>query len=118
MYIFQDECKTHGICDHVYEGKKRKYKRCRLCRAEKVQRRRSKVKKLLVEYKGGCCQFCGYNKSVKSLHFHHLDPNEKEFGVSMKGRTLAIETLKKEVDKCILLCANCHGELHDEELKT
>ena len=74
-------------------------------------RRLTKIK--LIEYKGGQCEVCGYNKRIPSAYdFHHSDPREKIFGIS-NGNTLGIETMKKEVDKCILLCKNCHAEIHD-----
>ena len=77
-------------------------------------RKRTKIK--LVEYKGGCCQVCEYNKSIGALEFHHVDPNEKDFTISAKS--YAFERLKKEVDKCVLLCSNCHIEVHEEIKKT
>ena len=73
-------------------------------------RQRTKVK--LVEYKGGCCQICEYKKSIGALEFHHIDPNEKDFSIS--GKSYSFERLKKEVDKCILVCSNCHIEIHEE----
>jgi hypothetical protein len=81
-------------------------------------KRRKDIKKELVEYKGGCCIVCGYNKSLRSLHFHHLDPSKKDFSISRKWDKLGLnESVKKELDKCVLLCANCHGEVHDGSLK-
>jgi hypothetical protein len=76
-------------------------------------RKRTKLK--LVEYKGGSCEICGYNKCVGALSFHHTDPNEKDFTISAKS--YSYERLRKEVDKCILVCNNCHIEIH-EEIKT
>ena len=76
-------------------------------------RKRTKVK--LVEYKGGKCCKCGYNKSIKALEFHHINPNEKDFTIS--GKSWSFEKLKREVDKCVLLCANCHIETHEEILQ-
>ena len=73
-------------------------------------RKRKKIQ--LVEYKGGKCEKCGYNKSIAVLQFHHLDPNEKDFTIS--GKSYSFERLKKEVDKCIMVCANCHIEIHEE----
>jgi len=73
-------------------------------------RKRKKIE--LVEYKGGKCEKCGYNKCVKALTFHHLDPNEKDFTIS--GKSWSVDKLKKEVDKCILVCSNCHIEIHAE----
>lgn len=75
--------------------------------------KRRAIKKMLIEYKGGKCERCGYNKSMRALEFHHLDPSEKDFGIS-KQINRNIDDLKKEVDKCILLCSNCHAEIHEE----
>jgi len=74
---------------------------------------RNNNKKLAVEYKGGKCDICGYNKSMRSLQFHHLDPSKKEITISKKINSVKFEKLKFELDKCILVCANCHGEIHD-----
>lgn len=79
-----------------------------------VQKRRVKIKELSIEYKGGKCEKCGYNKCKDALDFHHLDPNEKDFGIGHKGYTRAWEKIKVELDKCILVCANCHREIHAE----
>jgi len=73
-------------------------------------RKRSKLK--LIEYKGGECERCGYNKCIDALEFHHIDPNEKDFAIS--GKSWSFEKLKNEVDKCILVCSNCHKEIHFE----
>ncbi len=81
---------------------------------EAVQTRRQKVKELAVEYKGGECQNCGYNKCISALEFHHLNPDEKDFAISRDGNTRSWEKVKKELDKCILVCANCHREIHEE----
>lgn len=75
---------------------------------EKSYYKRTKEK--LIEYKGGKCQVCGYNKCASALEFHHLDPSQKDFTIS--GGTKSFENLKPEVDKCILVCANCHREIH------
>ena len=70
-----------------------------------------KTKLKAIEYKGGKCQICGYNKCIRSMQFHHLNPNEKDFGIS--GGTKSFQRIQPELDKCILVCANCHGEIHD-----
>lgn len=77
-----------------------------------VVRKRQKKKIAAVAYKGGKCVLCGYSKNVGSLAFHHLDPNGKEFGIGGLGVNLSWERLKQELDKCVLLCHNCHGEVH------
>ena len=73
---------------------------------------RRKIKLKALEYKGGKCEKCGYNRCVSSMDFHHLDPNEKDFGLS--GSIKSWEITKKELDKCILVCKNCHGEIHNK----
>jgi hypothetical protein len=105
------ECPRHGVTEHVLL-QNGSYK-CKECRKEAVLdiRRRNKIR--LVEYKGGKCEICGYDKCIDALEFHHLDPNEKEFGIA--GDTRSLEKLKKEADKCVLICANCHRELHAKE---
>ena len=84
-----------------------------MTQTENITIKRRAIKKMLIEYKGGKCERCGYNKSMRALEFHHLDPSEKDFGIS-KQINRNIDDLKKEVDKCILLCSNCHAEIHEE----
>jgi hypothetical protein len=101
-------CKKHGEQEFIQETNG--YFRCKRCRNNHVIKNRQDVKIKLIEYKGGKCVKCGYDKCVASLTFHHLDPTEKE--VKIGGSSYNFEFLKKEVDKCILVCANCHGEIH------
>src|ERR1044071_4011141 len=77
-----------------------------------VQRRRGKVRQMALDYKGGCCQVCGYDRCMEALEFHHLDPTQKDFGISSKGYARSWERVKQETEKCLLLCANCHREFH------
>lgn len=85
-------------------------------RAEYLKRavtlRRRKLKQLLVEYRGGKCVLCGYRRSVWAMDLHHIDGSKKEFGLSVRGLTRSWEKLKQEADKCVLVCANCHREIH------
>ena len=106
------ECPKHGLTEHVLLPNGN-YK-CKECRKDAVLdiRRRNKIR--LVEYKGGKCERCGYDKCIDALEFHHLNPDEKDFGLSC-GDTRSLEKLKSEVDKCIMVCANCHREIHAEE---
>lgn len=83
-----------------------------------VKGRRKRLKELAIEYKGGGCQICGYNRCVNALDFHHLDPLMKDFGLSVRGLTRSWEKIKQELDKCILVCANCHREVHAGLIKT
>jgi len=77
-----------------------------------VSKRRRKIKQLIVEYKGGKCIVCGYHKHAGSFDLHHLDGNTKEFGLSARGITRSWKKVKHEADKCVLVCANCHREIH------
>lgn len=82
-------------------------------RAKNITIKRRALKKMLVEYKGGKCERCGYNKCMRALEFHHSDPQEKDFGISRQLHR-DVKELKREVDKCLLLCSNCHAEIHQE----
>lgn len=66
-----------------------------------------------VEYKGGKCTKCGYDKCPAGLTFHHTDPNEKDYAIA--NNRDSFDEIKIELDKCILLCGNCHNEHHYEE---
>lgn len=83
-----------------------------LSKTEKITLRRRFIKKKLVEYAGGKCQRCGYDKSLRALEFHHLDPKEKNFTIGETNASFLEQ--KEEIKKCILLCSNCHAELHEE----
>lgn len=81
--------------------------------SEKVVRYRIRLKQKLIEYKGGKCIRCGYCKDCPPAYdFHHKDPTKKDFQIS--GACIGLEKMKKEVDKCDLVCRNCHAEIHDE----
>lgn len=109
MSIITADCPRHGSTEFVING--RGYYRCRRCRAEAVTRRRRKVKETLVREAGGACCICGYDRSMRALHFHHVDPNEKRIEINAKGIALSLDTLRQEASKCVLLCSNCHAEV-------
>ena len=67
---------------------------------------------MALEYKGGRCERCGYNRCLEALEFHHISSSEKDFSVSSRGYTRSWKRVREELDKCILLCANCHREIH------
>ncbi|MFA5961286.1 MAG: hypothetical protein WC848_01215 [Parcubacteria group bacterium] len=78
-----------------------------------VSKRRKKLREMAIEYGGGKCALCGYDRCSDALEFHHANSSEKEFGVSQAGLTRSWERVKSEIKKCILVCANCHRELHN-----
>jgi 5-methylcytosine-specific restriction endonuclease McrA len=102
-------CRTHGTTEFVLEG--RGYYRCKRCRQQRVLEWRRRARLLLIAEAGGACLICGYDRCVGALHFHHLDPETKEFGISRRGFTRSIEKMREEAAKCVLLCSNCHAEV-------
>ena len=95
--------KAQGLCSTCYDTKRKR-----------IRRRNNKLK--AIGYLGGGCRVCGYSECVAALEFHHLDPSEKEDepNILLRGTW---EKLKKELDKCILLCSNHHREIHYEEME-
>lgn len=111
MPTVQKECQKHGITDwYLHRDKKTS---CLKCRKEAVQRLRLVRKEQAVAYKGGKCERCGYDKFIGALEFHHLNPTQKDFGIG-DSNTRSFEKMKIELDKCTLVCANCHREIHEE----
>jgi hypothetical protein len=102
-------CRHHGETEFVLD--QRGYYRCKQCRSASVSRRRRKVKEVLVAEAGGACCVCGYDRNARALHFHHLDPSQKRHEINARGAGMAIELLRTEAKKCVLLCANCHAEV-------
>jgi hypothetical protein len=81
------------------------------------QRNRGIKRKLkLIETKGGSCELCGYDKNISSLTFHHIDPQQKSFNVELRNiANYDWSKVLNESSKCMLLCHNCHHELHHPE---
>jgi transposase len=85
--------------------------RCTRCMADGVARRRRRVKEILVAEAGGACSICGYDRCMRALHFHHIEPTAKRREINARGAGIAIATLRAEAKKCVLLCSNCHMEV-------
>jgi predicted HNH restriction endonuclease len=104
-------CKHHGLTKFSLQksnGRETYY--CVKCYMERQNRTRNNKKEQALTYKGGKCSICGYDKCSAALDFHHLNPLEKESKNDL--RNLSWDRLKIELDKCILVCANCHREIH------
>ncbi len=89
--------------------------RCCACRAKEQRDNKRALKQQCVDYKGGACEVetCGYSRCIEALSFHHTDPAQKDFSVSqVHYRVNAFERIRAELDKCRLLCRNCHAEEH------
>ena len=91
---------------------KRLYSDRRQYLIQAVHARRKKVRRMAVEYKGGKCEICGYDLCIEALEFHHKDTSSKDFGISQKGYTRSWKKVVEELNKCMMVCANCHRELH------
>ncbi len=102
----------HTVTNYLKKTGIKLVKQKTISRSQSVVDWRKRTKLKLVEYKGGCCQApgCGYKKCVEALTFHHTDPSKKDFHIS--GKSWSFERLKDEVEKCLLLCSNCHIEVH------
>lgn len=115
-------CRVCGECKQIGEfytnGKTPKgtvkYKpECKACHI-KIQQDFVELKqKKLDEVFGTSCVVCGYNRCRKALDFHHIDPKIKEYKPSQITRNyMTVENMLKELESCVLLCSNCHREVH------
>lgn len=114
--------KYHQDYKKILENREKLNKRMREWRktpkGRKIQNRSRRnwtliQKRKSIEYKGGKCIVCGYNKCEAALEFHHPNPTIK---IKLKDST-SFENSKKELDKCVLLCCICHRELHANLIK-
>ena len=79
----------------------------------KVSRWRNNTKRILIEAFGGKCQSCGYSVCDSALEFHNRDPSSKDFSLSrVRANPVSWSRIAAEVRKCVMLCANCHREVH------
>lgn len=86
--------------------------------SESVKKWRRATKERIVASMGGKCQICGYNKCQEALEIHHINPNEKEFQIGrIIANPISWDRIVIELRKCIMLCANCHREVHNEHVK-
>lgn len=103
-----------------YHHKNRPRHWCKKCDLINTLIRQRIFKEKCIKYKGGKCEICGYDKYIGAFDFHHINPEEKEFGIASAKQRKFDQKVKDELDKCQLLCANCHREEHqkysDQEL--
>ena len=111
------ECNKHGLTEFAYysTGSGRRRWRCKRCAGEAVTRRKHAIRRLLVAEAGGCCAVCGYDREIINLVFHHVDAAQKSFALSM-ATTKSLAAYRAEAEKCVLVCANCHGEIETGRL--
>lgn len=106
-------CNTFKSLDLFYTQSDRKSgsSMCKECFNKYCVDRWVQRKLKAIQYKGGCCTKCGYNKYYGALEFHHVDPLTKDVNWT-KLRLKSWIKITEELDKCNLLCANCHREEH------
>jgi hypothetical protein len=107
--------KTKPLSDFYYRNGKRGKEQasyCKDCQNLAITERRRKLKEQCIEYLGRSCKLCGYDKYSGALDFHHKDPTQKDFNFAKFRRYKFMDKLRKELDKCILLCSSCHREVH------
>lgn len=85
---------------------------CKTCHVEIIRTSRQRFKDQCIDYKGGRCERCGYDRCRDAFDFHHVDSLTKEFELSRHKRSQIDERVKAELDKCMLPCANRHREAH------
>ena len=108
------KCNEYKSLSEFYQrrGKEGGSVYCKKCTGDQTLERQRLLKEQAVDYKGGKCCKCGYCKYQGALEFHHLDPTQKDFSLSQVKGNKFNDIIKKELDKCILVCANCHREIH------
>ena len=84
---------------------------CYDCMPDGIQLTRGMFLAKIKEKYGGKCIRCGYDKCIKALEFHHIDPTKKDFTIS--NGNFKLKEAIEESKKCILICSNCHKEFHD-----
>lgn len=97
------------VCKKPYIYSRRKSNSTVRCNSCYVKSRRKNMKEASIRKKGGKCVCCGYNRCHASLDFHHIDPTTKEFGIA--GNNFSKKRIEVEIEKCVLVCRNCHGEI-------
>jgi len=100
-----DKCKKKNRRSYLKHQKER-------IKFERARRNRHRL--LMNRLKVNGCAICGYNKCTHSLDFHHVNPQDKKFQISAHQLSFKDERIVDELNKCILLCRNCHGEIHEK----
>ena len=110
------------ICNRNFESNSSTRKYCYDCSGDSTRSKnetrkhqktilRRSMKLQAIKLLGGKCSICGYNRCIDALEFHHKDPSVKEFKLGSRN-TMSWSEYKNEAMKCILVCSNCHKEIH------
>jgi 5-methylcytosine-specific restriction endonuclease McrA len=96
------------------KGKKTIGSACKVCASGKTVARYKSYKLGYLALKGGCCQACGFDRYEGALEFHHIDPATKDDAIAKMMRHPSSPKILAELEKCILVCSNCHRMIHAE----
>jgi hypothetical protein len=107
----KDLC-TCKICEKQFDYLRKQKGTKSICPSCMANRHRWQLKTIMVVYKGGGCQLCGYKKCMRSLDFHHVDPSKKLRSLGA-NHNRSWQSIRDELDKCICVCRNCHGEVEE-----
>lgn len=107
------KCDTILTKDNRAAGNKKAT--CKSCDSKFVMEKATEGKQRAVDYMGGKCSICEYDKCIRALEFHHLDPNKKSETYNKRFKIWSFERQKRELKNCILVCSNCHREIHSKE---
>ena len=105
------KCQEIKSIKSFYKSKKKTHSWCKPCNNKDSWKRQKNIKAQCVEYKGGKCENCGIEDDPCIYDFHHVDASEKSYTIA-RFSSRSLESLKSELDKCILLCSNCHRKQH------
>lgn len=110
---YSSQCKQ---CKRKMGTGYRKKNKIKLAKQSTLRSRKDRKKYIPVHYnlKINGCAICGYNKCNAALDFHHVNPKDKKFSVAIGTMGRSDNSIVKELNKCILLCSNCHREIEDK----
>lgn len=126
FYINRNENRYHSackLCESIKlkkwkENNPDKYTNQKEKRDKKLKEKVDKLKNIIYEHKKKGCSYCGYTRFIQCLQFHHIDPSIKEMGVGdMLANNKSEQKILDEINKCIVLCANCHQAFHNGDIK-
>lgn len=97
----------------IRKGKRKYQSYCKPCANSRRYASQKALKRKMFEHLGGKCSHCGIKEPLCIFDFHHTDKEKKDFTLNQK-KSLSFDKIKNELDKCILLCANCHRIEHSK----
>lgn len=106
------KCKTPQAHSEFYSRGKGVQSWCKTCVKNNSAQRARELKLAAIDHLGGVCKDCRQMPHPAAMTFHHLDPAKKDFSISHARYRKGIEDVRSELEKCVLLCMNCHAIRH------